>query len=92
MGLPKIDIFSVNNKVKYDASRKIWICLICHKTNNKYNRKKIIGRVNTPRGECKSFKPNRKWKGRLVGMTNDIIQKSSMNTEELGRAENPMGK
>ena len=32
-GLPRTDISLANNKVKYDAKQKIWVCLICNRTN-----------------------------------------------------------
>ena len=73
MGLPKEDTYFANNKVKYDATTKTWICLICNLRKNKYNRKQMMGHVNTAHGENKPFKPNRTGKGKLIEVENDVI-------------------
>ena len=39
-GLPEEDILMADNKVKYDATDKIWIYIVCNQTNNKYNKNK----------------------------------------------------
>ena len=64
-----------NGNVRYDATRKIWICNICNKTNNKYNRIQIINHVNSTHGENKQNKPNRKGKGKLIERDDYIICK-----------------
>ena len=64
-----------DNKVKYDSVNKLWICLVCNKTNNnKYNMKQIMNHVKSAHGENGPYKPDRKGKGKLIeNKEHDII-------------------
>ena len=85
-GFPNDNVMLSDNKAKYGAANRLWICMICNKTKNKYTRKRIINHVNSTHGGNKSHKPSRIGKGKLVEYKDNDV---SLNMEhvmgELGK-------
>ena len=66
IGLPSKDTLISNGNVIYRAEGKIWECLICHQTSNKYNRNQMINHVDAKHNAAKESLRTRTERGTHV--------------------------
>ena len=75
MDLPEKDILIANGKAKYDITKKYGYVRYSAR-NNKYNRRRIINRVDSTHGENAPYKPGRIGNVTLIenGIIDTILQ------------------